>query len=296
MIDLFCQDINFSQSLHFKEFINPSLLVFNDCQTLFINDRQIAIQYGGINTFRIGYKNFYPKKNSGLSIFLNNELHKKINALNTEISYVYRVNLSSNFKIVPGLIFVYAQRTYDFQNMIFPSMLGTFGVEEQINPISLPIRDNISIGLDFSLAFLIRHFYIAFRGNNIVNYYLANGSMDKKKVYSFIMGYGSYLKGERKNSLIFIIKKLERDLEVSYSFNWFVSKTFSFTTSINLWNFQAGLLSLTCIYKSRRVSWLFSYGISVGKVGFSIYEMGLIYEINCKNQRKNTIKCPAYQF
>ncbi len=291
------QDINFSQSYYFKEFINPSFVGLDNCSHIGVNERSIALGFGGINTVRAGLSGFYPNINSGFALLLNNEKHPDniINGFTLRLAYVYKIKISDKLRIIPSVGIDYSQRIINPGHIVFPSMIDQWGSVGSVNYSSLPDRNLRYMGLDLSLLAALGGFYMGAMVKNVVIYQLGGNSLINKGL-SFVMGYDYFSGSVKKYSFILNVKKTQQVVESNISFSWFLSKNFSLSAAVQGINLNGVIASFTGVYRKGRFDWLFSYGFSASPIAFSVYEVGGRYKFNCKKSAQKTINCPAYQF
>ncbi len=291
------QDINFLQSYYNKEFINPSLVALGNCNYLVANEQVIGVQYGGINTIRAGFSGYYPRWHSGIVFGVENELHPGniINEFSSRLAYVYSIKILDNISLIPGLQASYEQRVFNVRNIVFPSMIGELGNLSGVNYSSVPQRSYRMLGVNGSLLLVWGNFYTGALTANLVSYNLGYDVQVRREL-TFLVGYDYFSSSQKKYSGLVVVKKMDRGIESSLSFIYFLSKKISFSANVLGYNLQAGVISFTGLYRFRDIEWLFSYGTSIGPILFSMYEVGLRYEFKCKKSRQSTINCPAYEF
>ncbi len=292
------QDINFLQSFYFKEFINPSFVAQNNCNYLSANDSQTAFEYGGINTILAGFSGFYPRAKSGIVFLLKNEFHPDhiINQFSGKLAYVYKIKISRNFQLIPSLAANYNQQNINSGNIVFPSMVQELGVNNNIDYTSLPERNSRFSGLDASMLLSFNNFYLGIMASNIVTYNFSNLNSSKNaKNWILSLGYNFYSKRRKTLAALLFVQKYAYMTKANLSFIWFATDNISLSTSIQNYQLHNTAFSVSGSYRHNKLNWIVSYGINIGQLAFSIYEVGLQYEFNCKKRRQNTIICPAYQ-
>ncbi len=290
------QDINFLQSYNFKEFLNPGFVAFDNCNYLSLRDKQSALQYGGINNVSAGYSGYYPQVNSGLVFSLENEFHPAhiINNLSGRLSYVYNIHLGRSISLIPVVGGRYSQRTYNYSNVIFPGMVGSLGYQGGLDPGSLPSGSVRVLSGDLGFLFVFKHFYLGGIVDNLLVMNFGQPVVLDKQL-SIELGY-DYFDQLKKYSVFLAVKKTEYGVVSNFNFTWFLNKNISIAPGINGINLESGIAYITGVYTGGRSSWMVSYGVGIGRITMSIFELGVRYKFKCKKSRRNTINCPAYQF
>lgn len=197
------QDIQFSQFYTANLYQNPAFAGSSHVHRVMAHSR---IQWAGLNqygnnggkffTYFGAFDTYFRKQKSGLAVMaLRDEMGLK-RIINNEIyaMYSYEVFLNNKLTFRPGIQLGISQRSYDYQNLLFPRELSDDGIID--NSYTLNIGTN-KIYPDVSSGFLLytKKFWFGYSAHHINTPNVATfGKSDLPVKHALTGGYKIILK------------------------------------------------------------------------------------------------------
>ncbi len=295
-LDISAQDINFSQNFYFKDLVNPSLVVLQPCSSAFMYSSATAMAFsGGIKNVLAGYSAYFPRYLSGTVIFMRDEIlpGNIFNRFDAGLSYVFDIKFATDVHLVPSVQVYYFQQTYNYSNMIFPSMInpvsGSIGGG---NTASYPVENLRFLRGDVATAFIYRRSFVGVKYDGLLHYVLSNSQENLSGNFSFILGTTARIS---QNKLSFFVYDRGRDYLQCGVIFW-EKDLFALGLGVNFLDLSFNSMNINFAYNWRSFNLLFGYEFSFAPGHFSHYELGLRFNFACKKSQRHTIICPAYQF
>ncbi|MFN8437075.1 MAG: type IX secretion system membrane protein PorP/SprF [Cytophagales bacterium] len=202
------QDIQFSQFYTANLYQNPAFAGSAHAHRFMIHSR---MQWLGLNkygnnggkyfTYFASFDTYFKKQKSGLSfMLLRDEIgDKKINSTEFYAQYSYEVHLNKRFTFKPGLQLGIGQRTYDYQNLIFPREVSDDGINDQIDNIVNGANKTFP-DISSGMLFYDKKFWVGYSSHHINRPNIASEGTSRTPVKHAITG-GYKIILSRKNTL-----------------------------------------------------------------------------------------------
>ena len=160
-VNIYSQDIAFTQSFMVPESINPSFSGFNESTKfglIYKNQQWNGFDFN-VNSEYMFFDDWYPDLNSGVGIsFINHqETFTKYSLKQLNISWTYNVKINYYWNFRPSITFGFATKDFGFDNIVFEDQINIYQ-----NIISLNTYDPIAFDentryADFGASFLIHN-------------------------------------------------------------------------------------------------------------------------------------------
>jgi len=158
-VNMYSQDVAFTQSFMVPESINPSFSGFNESTKfglIYKNQQWNGFDFN-VNSEYMFFDDWYPDLNSGVGIsFINHqETFTKYSLKQLNISWTYNVKINYYWNFRPSVTFGFATKDFGFDNIVFEDQINIYQ-----NIISLNTYDPIAFDentryADFGASFLI---------------------------------------------------------------------------------------------------------------------------------------------
>ena len=158
-VNIYSQDVAFTQSFMVPESINPSFSGFNESTKfglIYKNQQWNGFDFN-VNSEYMFFDDWYPDLNSGVGIsFINHqETFTKYSLKQLNISWTYNVKINYYWNFRPSITFGFATKDFGFDNIVFEDQINIYQ-----NIISLNTYDPIAFDentryADFGASFLI---------------------------------------------------------------------------------------------------------------------------------------------
>ena len=158
-VNIYSQDVAFTQSFMVPESINPSFSGFNESTKfglIYKNQQWKGFDFN-VNSEYMFFDDWYPDLNSGIGIsFINHqETFTKYSLKQLNISWTYNVKINYYWNFRPSVTFGFATKDFGFDNIVFEDQINIYQ-----NIISLNTYDPIAFDentryADFGASFLI---------------------------------------------------------------------------------------------------------------------------------------------
>ena len=158
-VNIYSQDVAFTQSFMVPESINPSFSGFNESTKfglIYKNQQWNGFDFN-VNSEYMFFDDWYPDLNSGVGIsFINHqETFTKYSLKQLNISWTYNVKINYDWNFRPSITFGFATKDFGFDNIVFEDQINIYQ-----NIISLNTYDPIAFDentryADFGASFLI---------------------------------------------------------------------------------------------------------------------------------------------
>ena len=158
-VNIYSQDVAFTQSFMVPESINPSFSGFNESTKfglIYKNQQWNGFDFN-VNSEYMFFDDWYPDLNSGVGIsFINHqETFTKYSLKQLNISWTYNVKINYYWNFRPSVTFGFATKDFGFDNIVFEDQINIYQ-----NIISLNTYDPIAFDentryADFGASFLI---------------------------------------------------------------------------------------------------------------------------------------------
>ena len=158
-VNMYSQDVAFTQSFMVPESINPSFSGFNESTKfglIYKNQQWNGFDFN-VNSEYMFFDDWYPDLNSGVGIsFINHqETFTKYSLKQLNISWTYNVKINYYWNFRPSITFGFATKDFGFDNIVFEDQINIYQ-----NIISLNTYDPIAFDentryADFGASFLI---------------------------------------------------------------------------------------------------------------------------------------------
>ena len=158
-VNIYSQDVAFTQSFMVPESINPSFSGFNESTKfglIYKNQQWNGFDFN-VNSEYMFFDDWYPDLNSGVGIsFINHqETFTKYSLKQLNISWTYNVKINYDWNFRPSITFGFSTKDIGFDNIVFEDQINIYQ-----NIISLNTYDPIAFDentryADFGASFLI---------------------------------------------------------------------------------------------------------------------------------------------
>jgi type IX secretion system PorP/SprF family membrane protein len=314
------QDPHFSQFYANLLYLSPSFAGSTQGSRVVsdIRDQWPGIP-GAFITSTFSFDHFIPNLNSGIGLLFMKDVAGKgrlgTNQLGIQYSYQFRVN--KNYYLRPGIHFYHANRTIDFNRLVFNDQLDLSGVTG--GSVEIPPLKKVGY-IDFASSLLIynKQSWIGFTLDHLVspNQSIVDGYSPIPKRYSIFGGYKFYLNGktstyneESLNTWIYYYWQGKFDQVTIGAYwtrtplilgLWFRGIPFLKSYKPGYLNNDAIIVQAGYIYKD--IKFAYSFDLTISRLitnTFGSHEITIVYEFNQnqkfnKKTKKEIIPCPKY--
>lgn len=215
ILGAFAQDPQFSQFYAAPLYLGPSMAGVGEAPRISANYRdQWPKLSGRFITYAFSVDNFFERYRSGLGLMLlyDKAGGNKINTFQAGLNYSYRIEVTRNFYVQPGLAFQYFDRSINYNSLQFADQF--FG--STVMPTSIEtLPGNAKGHTDFSSSVLAfgKNFWVGITLDHMMK---LNKSLEDNDMYmplktSFYGGYKFLIKEALLNSL-------EQSISVAYQY------------------------------------------------------------------------------
>jgi type IX secretion system PorP/SprF family membrane protein len=313
-IDGRAQDPQFSQFYASPLYLGPSMAGTGQDSRFILNYRdQWPKLAGRYITYALSFDHYIPKYKSGIGILaLYDDAGKgKLATTQIGLNYSYRIKVSRDFLIQPGLQFQYYQRRIDFNALTFADQY--FG--NDILPSSIETPPGEQKGhIDFSSSLLAfgKKYWFGFTFDHLMK--MNKGLTDDNRyvpVKTSVYGGYKFILRER------LLRNLEQSLSVAFHYRKQAQVQqldmglyyHQFPFSVGIWyrglpviqSVQSDALAISCGAEIQQFIITYSYDLTVSSLVNSTggaHEIGLIYSFEWggrnKHRKMETVPCPKF--
>jgi type IX secretion system PorP/SprF family membrane protein len=309
------QDPQFSQFYASPLYLGPSMAGTGGSDTRFIlNYRdQWPKLAGKFITYALSFDHFIPKYKSGIGLLAlyDDAGNGKLTTTQIGANYSYRITLSRDFFIQPGIQFQYFQRRINFYDLTFASQY--FG--DQLLPTNETPPDNQNGHIDFSSSLLAfgKKFWIGFTFDHMMK---LNSSLENDDRYVPIKTslYGGYkfIISER------LLRNLEQSMTIAFHYKQqsYMQQLdmglyyHQFPFSVGIWYRGIPIIQSTKSHDAitasagievKEFTITYSYDLTVSTLVTSTggaHEIGILYSFEWgkrgRQRRMATVPCPRF--
>jgi len=317
------QFIQFSQYYSAPLTLGPSFAGMTKGSRIALNYRdQWPNVPGTFVTYGVSYDHYFAKMNSGLGFLMLRDRAGSGNLALTSLAaqYSYNIPISSDWFIRPGVAFKYAQRSIDFDKLIFGDQLNLDGDPLSTSIENRPDKNVGYIDATFSTLMFSNKFWIGGTVDHLLrpNQSLVGG-MDRLPMRIFLYGGGRFYL--EKN----YVKRRKNDASVSVSFLYKMQEGYNqldlgvywkkYGLTLGTWyrgmpvftdsgkaitNVDAVVFLVGYKWETLSIGYSYDFTISelINNTGGS-HEISLIYEFNqsikiVERRRKAAVPCPMF--
>ncbi len=274
------------------------MVVLQQCSSVFMYSSATAMAFsGGIKNVVAGYSAYFPRYFSGTVIFMQDEIFPEniFNRFDAGLSYVFDIKFAQQVHLVPSVQVYYYQQTYNYSNMIFPSMInpvsGTIGGG---NAMSYPAGNLRFLQGNISAAFIYHRSFVGLKYNGLLHYVFSGSGQNLSGNFSLILGTTVKMPKSKNKLFLFVYGRGREYLQTGAVF-W-KKDLLAFGVGVNFVDLSFNSVNINFAYNWEAFNLLFGYDFSFAPGHFSHYELGIRFNFDCKKSTRNTIICPAYQF
>ena len=310
-VNIYSQDVAFTQSFMVPESINPSFSGFNESTKfglIYKNQQWNGFDFN-VNSEYMFFDDWYPDLNSGVGIsFINHqETFTKYSLKQLNISWTYNVKINYYWNFRPRITFGFATKDFGFDNIVFEDQINIYQNIISLNTYDPVAFDENTRYADFGASFLIyndQHWFgLTLRHLNKPN--ISMLSQGDLPLDLFISAHASlelpFLKYNSDNRLNFIMNfvkqaKYDRfDLGFQYIYDRF---SFALTAATNPIQTSEESHLITSINPIVGFVWEgfkfgYSYDFNMSNIGGDggISEISITYDFL---NNKDCFGCPIY--
>ena len=158
-VNIYSQDVAFTQSFMVPESINPSFSGFNESTKfglIYKNQQWNGFDFN-VNSEYMFFDDWYPDLNSGVGIsFINHqETFTKYSLKQLNISWTYNVKINYYWNFRPSITFGFATKDFGFDNIVFEDQINIYQNIISLNTYDPVAFDENTRYADFGASFLI---------------------------------------------------------------------------------------------------------------------------------------------
>jgi len=316
-IEIFAQDVHFSQFYANHLYLNPALTGSSICPRIFVNYRN---QWAGMPntyaTYSTAFDQYSTKLKGGIGFMALNDVQASgiLNTLSFSTLYSHSVKVTHKSYLKFGFETSFVSRNLNWNKLVLGDMLDPVTGSVTL-PTSEPIPDDLQkYFVDFSTGMaLYGHFY--YLGLAIHHLNTSGGLTEKKTTAYFPQRYTFHIGGEipmfkrgRKNEKLslspnLIIQHQQNSTQLNYGV--FLARKLHYEIVGGVWlrqdldlNINSFIYLLGFVYKNYKFA--YSYDVNKSTLTHGIlnsHEVSLTMRFRCNkniNEKHFTIKCPQF--